>query len=57
MDPIIAITAALTLPAWWGAGLLALALLGDFSAGWRPRVSRLFARLERMGRVSPDPGA
>jgi hypothetical protein len=54
MDPIIPITVALALPAWWGMGLLALALLGDVSAWWRPRVSRLFARLERMGRVPPE---
>ena len=54
MDPVIPITVALTLPAWWAMGLLALALLGDVSAWWRPRVSRLFARLERMGRVPPE---
>lgn len=51
---IILITVVLALPIWWGMGLLALALLGDVSAWWRPRVSRLFARLERMGRVPPE---
>jgi hypothetical protein len=51
---IILITIALTLPIWWSTGLLALALLGDVSAWWRPRVSRLFARLECMGRVPPE---
>lgn len=50
---VILFTIAMTLPIWWGMGLLALALLGDVSAWWRPRVSRLFARLERMGRVPP----
>ncbi len=64
MHAIIPIMIALTLPIWWGAGLLAVALLGDVSPWWRPRVSRLFARLERMGRVpregtepSPEAGA
>ena len=45
---IILITIAMTLPIWWVMGLLALAVLGDVSAWWRPRVSRLFARLERV---------
>ena len=54
MDAIMLITIAMALPFWWGMGLLVLALLGDVSAWWRPRVSRLFARLERMGRVPPE---
>jgi hypothetical protein len=36
------ITIALLAPFWWAMGLFALAVLGDVSPGWRPRVSRLF---------------
>jgi len=42
------------LPFWWGMGLLALALLGDLSPRWRPRVSRLVERLERMQRAAAE---
>jgi hypothetical protein len=48
MNAILLITIAMALPLWWGMGLLALALLGDVSPWWRPRVSRLFDRLDRM---------
>ena len=39
---------ALLTPFWWALGLFVLALLGDVSPWWRPRVSRLFERLERL---------
>ena len=45
---IILITIAMTLLTWWCMGLLALAVLGDVSAWWRPRVPRFFALLERV---------
>ncbi len=48
------ITIAFALPFWWGMSLLALALLGDVSSGWRPRVLRLFDRLDRMGRMPAE---
>ncbi len=54
MNATTLITIALLLPFWWGMGLLALALLGDVSSWWRPRVSRLFDRLDRMGRMPPE---
>lgn len=64
MNAIMLTTIAMALPLWWGVGLLALALLGDVSPGWRPRVSRLFDRLDRIRAVpasrtapSPQPGA
>ncbi len=59
MDPTRLIATAQTLPFWWAVGLLAAALLGDASSSWRPRVSRLFDRLDRMGAppcdVAPEP--
>jgi hypothetical protein len=64
MEAVRLFTIGLTLPFWWGMGLLAVALLGDLSPWWRPHVSRLFNRLERMRQVplewtapSPDPEA
>lgn len=47
------ITVALLTPFWWGLGLFVLAWLGDVSHWWRPRVSRLFAWLERTSAASP----
>jgi hypothetical protein len=44
------ITVLLLTPFWWGMGLLMLAFLGDVSPWWRPRVSRLFDRLEEVRR-------
>jgi len=44
---------ALLLPFWWGMGLMVLAVLADVSPRWRPRVSRLFDRLDRTGGESP----
>ena len=41
------IAVALLTPFWWAMGLFILAVLGDLSPRWRPRVSRLFDRLER----------
>jgi hypothetical protein len=52
MNAIMLTTIALALPLWWGMGLLALALLGDVSPWWRPRVSRLFDRLNRLRAVN-----
>jgi hypothetical protein len=46
------IAIALLTPFWWALGLLILALLGDVSPWWRPRVSRLFYWLKRT-RVQP----
>jgi hypothetical protein len=54
MDATNLITIVMLLPFWWGMGLLALALLGDLSPRWRPRVSRLFERLERMQRAPAE---
>jgi hypothetical protein len=51
MNAILLITIAMALPLWWGMGLLALSLLGDVSPWWRPRVSRLFDRPDRMRTV------
>jgi len=48
------ITIAMMLPSWWGMGLLALTLLGDLLPGLRPRVSRLFGRLDHQRPVTPD---
>lgn len=48
METFRLVTLGLTLPFWWGMGLLAVALLGDLSPGWRPRVSHLFDRLEHL---------
>jgi len=39
------ITVLLLTPVWWALALLALAVLADISAMWRPRVFRLFERL------------
>jgi hypothetical protein len=41
------IAIGLLTPFWWGVGLFILAWLGDLSPALRPRVSRLFAWLER----------
>lgn len=41
------ITVALLAPAWWGMGLMLLALLADLFPSWRERVSAVFNRLER----------
>jgi len=48
------IAIALLTPFWWGLGLLILALLGDMSPWWRPRVSRLFDWLEHTRAESPN---
>jgi hypothetical protein len=48
------IAVALLTPFWWGLGLLVLASIGDVSRAFRPRVSRLFDRLERLEVESPD---
>jgi hypothetical protein len=45
------IAIALLAPFWWGLSLFVLALLGDRSPWWRPRVSHLFDRIE--GRDAP----
>jgi hypothetical protein len=47
------IAVALLTPVWWAMGLFILAVLGDLSPRWRPRVSRLFDRLERTRAESP----
>jgi len=46
------ITIGLLMPFWWALGLFGLACLGDASALWQPRVSRLFDRLERTSAPS-----
>jgi hypothetical protein len=51
MNAIKLTTIAMALPLWWGMGLLALALLGDVSPWWRPRVARLFNRLDCLRAV------
>ncbi len=52
MGTAVRIVVGLLTPAWWGLGLLLLALLGDLSPRWRARVARLFDRLEdRQGPV------
>lgn len=48
------IAVALLTPFWWAMGLFILAVLGDLSPRWRPRVSRLFDRLERTRAESPN---
>ena len=48
------IMVALLTPFWWAMGLFILAVLGDLSPRWRPRVSRLFDRLERTRAESPN---
>ena len=48
------ITVALLTPFWWAMGLFILALLGDLSPRWRPRVARLFDWLERTRAESPN---
>jgi hypothetical protein len=48
------IAVALLTPFWWALGLFILALLGDMSPAWRPRVSRLFDWLERTRAESPN---
>jgi hypothetical protein len=52
LETASSITIALLAPLWWGLGLFVLAVLGDLSPWWRPRVSRLFDWLERT-RVEP----
>jgi len=49
------IAAALLTPFWWALGLFVLALLADVWPACRPRVSRLFASLERTRAESPNP--
>ncbi len=58
MNTTMLITIALT-PFWWGMGLLALALLGDLSPWWRPRVSRLglFGEIRRSERTEERGGS
>jgi len=51
------ITVALLTPLWWAAGLLVVALLGDRSASWRVRASRLFGRLEGRQSAPIEPAA
>ena len=41
------ITMALLAPAWWGMGLMLMALLGDLFPWWRERLFAVFNRLER----------
>ena len=48
------IAIALLTPFWWAMGLFVLALLGDLSPWWRPRVARLFNWLERTHEPSPN---
>ena len=48
------VAVALLTPFWWAMGLFILAVLGDLSPRWRPRVSRLFDRLERTRAESPN---
>lgn len=52
LNTAASIACALLTPFWWGLGLFILASLGDISPRLRPRVSRLFDRLERT-RVQP----
>jgi hypothetical protein len=47
------IAVALLAPFWWAMGLFVLAAFGDLSPPWRPRVLRLFDRLERTRAESP----
>jgi hypothetical protein len=47
------ITVALLTPFWWGLALFILALVGDLSPAFRPRVSRRFDWLERTRAESP----
>jgi hypothetical protein len=47
MTTAIWIAIALLAPFWWATGLLMLAVIGDLSPWWGPRVSRLFDWLER----------
>jgi hypothetical protein len=47
-------TVALLTPFWWGLALFILALVGDVSPAFRPRVSRLFDWLERTRAESPN---
>ena len=54
LNTAASITIALLTPFWWGLGLFILALLGDVSTRWRPRVSRLFDWLERTHVESPN---
>ena len=56
LDTVSWIAIALLVPFWWGMSLLVLAVLGDLSSWWRPRVSRLFAWLERT-REEPNEAA
>jgi hypothetical protein len=51
------IAIALLTPFWWGLGLLILAWFGDVSPRLRPRLSRLFDRLERTRAESPTEAA
>jgi len=41
-------------PFWWALGLFVLALLGDLSRRFRPRVSRLFDLLDRTRLEPPN---
>jgi hypothetical protein len=54
MNAVASIAIVMLVPFWWALGLLILALLGDLSSRWRPRVSRLLARLEHMRAPSPN---
>lgn len=47
------ITIALLTPFWWGLALFIVALVGDVSPAFRPRVSRLFDWLDRTREESP----
>ena len=51
------ITVALLTPFWWAVGLFVIALLGDLSASWRVRASRLFNRLEGTHFAPAEPAA
>jgi hypothetical protein len=54
MNAAVSIATVMLLPFWWALVLLILALLGDLSRRWRPRVLRLFARLEHMRAETPN---
>lgn len=47
------IAIALLTPLWWAVALFIVALAGDLFPAFRPRVSRLFDRLERTRAESP----
>ena len=51
------IAVALLAPFWWAMSLFMLAAFGGLSPRWRPRVLRLFDRLERTRAESAiEPG-